>query len=50
MVVDERDTKQRLLGVGLEVLTSTPAEMLTRQTNLIAQMTGIMKAAGVEPE
>jgi tripartite-type tricarboxylate transporter receptor subunit TctC len=49
-VVDAPDTKQRLLGVGLEVLTSTPAEMLTRQTNLIAQMTGIMKAAGVEPE
>ena len=49
-VVDSPDTKQRLLGVGLEVLTSTPAEMTTRQTNLIAYMTSVMKAAGVEPE
>lgn len=49
-VTDSPDTKQRLLGVGLEVLTSTPAEMTTRQTNLIAYMTSVMKAAGVEPE
>ena len=49
-VLELPDMRQRLLGVGLEPLTSTPAEMFTRQRNLIAYMTGVMKAAGVEPE
>lgn len=49
-VLDSPDMRQRLTGVGLEVLTSTPAEMLTRQSNLITFMTASMKAAGVEPE
>ena len=49
-VLDSPDLRQRLTGVGLEVLTSTPAEMLTRQSNLITYMTASMKAAGVEPE
>ncbi len=47
---DSPDLKQRLTGVGLEVLTSTPAEMFSRQSALIAFMTASMKAAGVEPE
>ena len=49
-VLDTPDMKQRLLGVGLEALSSTPAEMTTRQSNLITYMTAVMKAAGVEPE
>jgi tripartite-type tricarboxylate transporter receptor subunit TctC len=49
-VLDSADMRQRLLGVGLEVQSSTPAEMFTRQANLIATMTATMKAAGVEPE
>ena len=49
-VLDSPDMRQRLLGVGLEVQTSTPAELFTRQANLITTMTATMKAAGVEPE
>jgi len=49
-VLDTPDMRQRLLGVGLEALSSTSAEMTTRQSNLITYMTSVMKAAGVEPE
>ena len=49
-VLDSPDMRQRLLGVGLEVQSSTPAELFTRQSNLITTMTATMKAAGVEPE
>ena len=49
-VLDTPDMRQRLLGVGLEVQSSTPAELFTRQSNLITTMTATMKAAGVEPE
>lgn len=49
-VLDSPDMRQRLLGVGLEAQSSTPAELFTRQSNLIATMTATMKAAGVEPE
>ena len=37
-------------GLGLEVLTSTPAEMHTRQMNLVTTFTASMKAAGYTPE
>ena len=49
-VLDSPDMRQRLLGVGLEAQSSTPAELFTRQANLITTMTATMKAAGVEPE
>jgi tripartite-type tricarboxylate transporter receptor subunit TctC len=44
------DLKDKLLGLGLEVLTSTPAEMHTRQMNLVTTFTASMKAAGYTPE
>jgi tripartite-type tricarboxylate transporter receptor subunit TctC len=49
-VIDLPEMRQRLLGVGLEVQTSTPAEFLDRQSKLITFMTAWMKASGVEPE
>ena len=49
-VLDSPDMRQKLLAVGLEPQSSTPAEMFTRQRNLIGYMTDVMKAAGVEPE
>lgn len=49
-VVDSPEMRQRLQAVGLEVQTSTPAELFTRQRDLIGYMTQVMKAAGVEPE
>ncbi len=49
-VLDTPDMQQRLLGVGLETQSSTPAELFDRQAKLIVTMTSTMKAAGVEPE
>jgi len=50
LAMDTPEMRQKLLGVGLEPLSSTPAEMATRQRNLIAYMTGLMKEAGIQPE
>lgn len=44
------DVRQKLLGVGLEVQTSSPTELFDRQRKLIGFMTEWMKASGVEPE
>lgn len=49
-VVDLPEVRQRLLGVGLEVQTSTPTELFDRQSKLITFMTAWMKESGVEPE
>jgi tripartite-type tricarboxylate transporter receptor subunit TctC len=49
-VLELPDTRQRLQGVGLDVQTSTPQELFTRQANLTTYMTSLMKAAGYEPE
>jgi len=49
-VLELPDPRQRLQGVGLDVQTSTPQELFTRQANLTTYMTSLMKAAGYEPE
>lgn len=49
-VMELPEMRQKLIGVGLEVQTSTPAELFDRQSKLITFMTGWMKASGVEPE
>lgn len=48
--VESPDLAQRLSGLGLEVLTSTPAEMAARQSRLLTSFTASMKAAGYEPD
>jgi tripartite-type tricarboxylate transporter receptor subunit TctC len=44
------EMRQKLLDLGLEVQTSTPAELREYQDKAIASFTVSMKAAGVEPE
>jgi tripartite-type tricarboxylate transporter receptor subunit TctC len=48
--VESADLKQRLVSVGLEVLTSTPAEMSKRQNDEMVSFSQSMKAAGYEPD
>jgi tripartite-type tricarboxylate transporter receptor subunit TctC len=49
-VTESSDLSQRLLGLGLEVLSSTPAELVARQSKLLASFTASMKAAGYTPD
>jgi hypothetical protein len=42
--------RQRLVGLGLEVQTSTPADLAAYQTRQFQQFLASMKAAGFEPE
>jgi tripartite-type tricarboxylate transporter receptor subunit TctC len=49
-VTDSPELSQRLLGLGLEVQTSTPTEMAARQSRLLTSFTASMKAAGYVPD
>jgi tripartite-type tricarboxylate transporter receptor subunit TctC len=49
-VLELPDMRQRLVGLGLEVQTSTPAEMAAYQTRQFTQFLASMKTAGFEPE
>jgi len=49
-VLETPDMRQKLLGLGLEVQTSTPAELRDYQNRAIASFTASMKAAGHEPD
>ena len=44
------DLKQKLQGMGLDVLTSGPAEFVTRQSRLVTTFTEMMKTVGYSPE
>jgi tripartite-type tricarboxylate transporter receptor subunit TctC len=47
---DSPDLKQKLIGLGLEVQTSTPAEFASRQARLVTSFGESMKATGYIPE
>ena len=49
-VLDAPEMKQRLVGLGLEVQTSTPKEFADYQSKSLAQFAASMKAAGFQPE
>ena len=49
-VLEQPDLRQRLEGLGLDVQTSTPAELIAYQAKSIVSFTASMKAAGFEPE
>ena len=49
-VLELPDMRQRLVGLGLEVQTYTPADLATYQTRQFTQFLSSMKAAGFEPE
>jgi len=49
-VLDTPEMRQRLLGLGLEPQTSTPAEFVERQARQVVAFTAAMKNAGYEPE
>lgn len=49
-VLETPEMRQRLLGVGLEVQTSTPKEFFDRQSRYIEMFTRSMKAAGHQPD
>jgi tripartite-type tricarboxylate transporter receptor subunit TctC len=49
-VLETPEMRQRLLGVGLDVQTSTPKEFFDRQSRYIEMFTRSMKAAGHEPD
>lgn len=49
-VLETPEMRQRLLGLGLEPQTSTPAEFVERQARQIVAFTAAMKNAGYEPE
>ena len=49
-VLETPEMRQRLLGVGLDVQTSTPKEFFERQARYIEMFTRSMKAAGHEPD
>ena len=49
-VLETAEMKERLVGLGLEVRTSTPKEFADYQLQSIEQFTKSMKAAGFEPE
>ena len=48
--LEQPDLRQRLEGLGLDVQTSTPAELIAYQAKSIVSFTASMKAAGFEPE
>ena len=49
-VLETPEMKQRLVGLGLEVQTSTPKEFADYQSKSLAQFASSMKAAGYQPE
>lgn len=49
-VLEAPEMKQRLIGLGLEVQTSTPAEFAQRQSRDLVTFAASMKAAGFQPE
>jgi len=49
-VLELPEMRQRLVGLGLEVQTSTPAEFATRQSRDLVSFAASMKAAGFQPE
>ncbi|MEN9314544.1 MAG: hypothetical protein RIS35_937 [Pseudomonadota bacterium] len=49
-VLETPEMKQRLVGLGLEVQTSTPKEFADYQSKSLAQFAASMKAAGYQPE
>jgi tripartite-type tricarboxylate transporter receptor subunit TctC len=49
-VLEAPEMKQRLVGLGLEVQTSTPKEFADYQSKSLAQFAASMKAAGFQPE
>jgi len=49
-VLETPEMRERMLGLGLEVQTSTPKEFFERQARYIELFTRSMKAAGYEPE
>jgi tripartite-type tricarboxylate transporter receptor subunit TctC len=49
-VIEAPEMRQRLIGLGLEVQTSTPGEFAGRQSRDIISFTASMKAAGFQPE
>lgn len=49
-VLETAEMKQRLVGLGLEVQTSTPKEFADYQSKALVQFAGSMKAAGYQPE
>lgn len=49
-VLEAPEMKQRLVGLGLEVQTSTPKEFADYQSKALSQFAASMKAAGFQPE
>lgn len=49
-VLETAEMRQRMLGLGLEVKTTTPKEFLDIQSKYIETFTRSMKAVGYEPE
>lgn len=49
-VIEAPEMKQKLLGLGQEAQTSTPAKLRDYQNKAIVAFTASMKAAGVELE
>ncbi len=49
-VLDAPEMRQRLIGLGLEVQTSTPAEFAARQSRDLVSFAASMRAAGFQPE
>ncbi len=49
-VLEMPEMKQRLVGLGLEVQTSTPQEFAAYQSKALVSFTASMKAAGFQPE
>lgn len=47
---DSPDLRGKLEGMGLDVLTSTPAEFLARQNRLVLTFQDMMKTVGYTPE
>ena len=48
-VLEAPEMKQRLVGLGLEVQTSTPTEFAQRQSRDLVTFAASMKAAGFQP-
>jgi ribonuclease PH len=49
-VIEAPEMRQKLLGLGLEAQTSTPAELRDYQNKASVSFTASMKAAGIVPE
>ena len=47
---ESADLRTKLEGMGLDVLTSTPSEFLTRQSRLVGTFQDMMKNVGYTPE